>query len=531
MKYFIFRNYTVELFFKGLDAGFSGYEDIASIDIFADKYIWFYLSPCEPDSEIASKKIRHYGNLLELLFSRLDSAKQLIICTMTPLFKINYQITDLGIDEAIREYNQKIYLLKKNNVKIIDAGDFFLRYSCEYLIDWKYYYIAQMPINPKLGPDFTRWFMRQMEIVDLKRKKCIIVDLDNTLWGGVLGEDGIEGIKMGESYPGSAFRFFQSYLLNLKRNGIILAVCSKNNEVDVISGWENHPDMLLDRADFVAYRINWNNKADNIQDIAEELNIGLGSIVFIDDSPFERELVKQALTDVCVPDFPEHPYLLPEFAKELTEDYFCAYNLTDEDYSKTEKYIDNKKRVQQEKQFTDIDAYLRSLEMKITIEKLNNLNITRLAQMTQKTNQFNLTTKRYVESDILSFADTCGEVYGLRARDKFGDNGLTGMIMIRINGQIADIDTLLLSCRILGKEIEYVFVNYILAKLKNTGIEKVTATYSKTLKNSQVEDFYDKFGFTVINSTEDYKQYILDLDGREFFISDRYRLEEICAKE
>jgi FkbH-like protein len=462
-----------------------------------------------------------------MLLSQLDSAKQLIIFTISPLFKINYQITDVSIDEAIKEYNQKLYALNNKNIKVIDTSGFFVRYSCECLIDWKYYYIAQMPLNPKLGPDFIRWFLRQMEIIDLKRKKCIIVDLDNTLWDGILGEDGIEGIKMGESYPGSAFRFFQSYLLNLKHNGVIIAACSKNKEADVLDVWKNHPDMLLDRNDFVTYRINWNNKADNIQDIAKELNIGLESIVFVDDNPSERELVKQAFPDVCVPDFPEHPYLLPEFVKKLTEDYFCAYSLTDEDYSKTEKYIENKKRVQQKKQFANMDTYLRSLEMKITIEKISKFNITRFAQMTQKTNQFNLTTKRYGESDILMFADTCGEIYGLRVRDKFGDNGLTGMIMIKIKGKIADIDTLLLSCRILGKEIEYVFVNYVLAKLKNSGIEKVTAAYIKTLKNGQVEDFYDKLGFAVTKSTADYKQYILDLGGKDFFISDRYSLEEI----
>jgi FkbH-like protein len=527
MKYFIFRNYTVEPFFKGVDAGFSGYEDIESIDTFADKYVWFYLCPYEADSEIVSKKIKHYGNLLEVLISQLDSARQFIFFTMRPLFKINYQIVDTNIEEAIKEYNQKLYTLMSNNIKIIDINDFLVRYSDENLIDWKYYYIAQIPLNPKVVPDFIRWFMRQIEIIELKRKKCVIVDLDNTLWDGILGEDGIEGIKMGESYPGSAFRFFQSYLLSLKRSGIIVAACSKNNEADVLEVLKDHPDIVLNKDDFATYRINWNNKADNIRDIAEELNIGLESIVFVDDNPSERELVKQTLPGVCVPDFPEFPYLLPRFAKKLNEDYFCAYILTNEDYSKTEQYIENAKRVQQRKQFADMDAYLHSLEMELTIEKVNKFNITRLAQMTQKTNQFNLTTKRYVESDILAFANTDGEVFGLRVSDKFGDNGLTGMIMIKINKQLADIDTLLLSCRILGKKIEYAFLNYVLAKLKNAGVEKVTATYINTLKNGQVEDFCEKLGFVVIKSTSDYKQYIMELKNKEFSISDMYKLEEI----
>jgi FkbH-like protein len=382
-----------------------------------------------------------------------------------------------------------------------------------------------MSLNPKLASDFLGWFLRQIEIIDLKRKKCVVVDLDNTLWSGILGEDGINGIKMGEDYPGTAFRFFQSYLLELRRNGIIIAVCSKNNEIDVLDVWENHPDMQLRRTDFVTYRINWNNKADNIKDIAEELNIGLESMVFIDDNPAERELIKQMLPDVSVPDFPNHPYLLPFFTKELTRDYFCIYKLTDEDYSKTQKYIENAKRVQHGKQFTDMDTYLRSLEIELIIEEMNKYNIARFAQMTQKTNQFNLTTKRYIESDIQAFADAGGWIYGLRVKDKFGDNGLAGPMIIHINEQIADIDTLLLSCRILGKEIEYAFVDYILMKLKEAGFEKVTAVYIKTPKNGQVEDFYNKLGFMIVESTDNSKKYILELNKKNISISDRYRVE------
>jgi FkbH-like protein len=528
MKYFIFRNYTVEPFFKGIDAGFSGYEDVLSIDTSADRYIWFYFQPYKMNADTIAKEISHYGNLLEITISHLNTVKQFMIFTMVSLYKINYQIMDTRIEEAIIEYNQKIHSLARNNIniKMIDIGNFYSGYSSEYLIDWKYYYISQMPLNPKLASDFAKWFLRQIEIIELKRKKCIVVDLDNTLWAGILGEDGIDGIKMGDDYPGIAFRFFQLYLSELRCNGIIISVCSKNNEADVLAVWENHPDMRLHKADFVTYRINWNNKADNIKDIAEELNIGLESMVFVDDNPAERELIKQVLPDVSVPDFPVHPYLLPFFVKKLTDDYFCAYKLTNEDYSKTQEYIENAKRTQYKEQFVDMDMYLHSLEIELIIEEMNKYNISRLAQMTQKTNQFNLTTKRYTESDIQAFADTGAWICGLRVKDKFGDSGLTGLMILKIDGQMADIDTLLLSCRILGKEIEYAFVKYMLMKLKEVGMERVTAVYIKTSKNGQVENFYDKFGFEVTKSTDDYKNYLLDLNQKKYFISDKYKVRE-----
>jgi FkbH-like protein len=529
MKYFVFRNYTLEPFFKEIDACFSGYADISLVDMSADRYIWFYCPPYKTVNKTIANEIRHYGDLLKILLSRMNTAKQFIIFTMVSLFKIDYQTTDTDIEEAIAEYNQRLYILANDNVniKIMDIKSFSRRYHDKYLIDWKYYYIAQIPFNPKLAIDFTKWFLRQIEIIEMKRKKCIVVDLDNTLWDGVLGEDGTDGIKIGGDYPGNAFYFFQSYLLELGRKGIILTVCSKNNEADVFDIWKNHPDMLLRESDFVTYRINWNNKVDNIKDIAEELNIGLESMVFIDDSPSERELVKQMFPKVSVPDFPAHPYLLPDFVKKLTEDYFCAYTLTEEDYSKSQKYMENTKRVQYKNQFTDIDAYLKSLKIELTIEKMNEYNIARFAQMTQKTNQFNLTTKRYTESDIQALSGSGALVYGLRVKDKFGDNGLTGLMITRRNGKSADIDTLLLSCRILGKKIEYVFVNYILMKLKEAGFEKITATYIKTLKNDQVENFYDKLDFVVMESKENCKKYILELNKKDYSISDNYKVEEV----
>jgi FkbH-like protein len=285
--------------------------------------------------------------------------------------------------------------------------------------------------------------------------------------------------------------------------------------------------MLLRKKHFAAYRINWNNKVENIKDIVAELNIGLDSVVFIDDSPAERELVKQMLPEVSVPEFPAYPYLYPVFVKQLTDNYFSTYQLTKEDILKTRQYKENAERVQYKNRFTDLKSYLYSLKIELIIERLNEFNIIRFAQMTQKTNQFNLTTHRYTETDIQNISEAGGLVYGLRVKDKFGDNGLTGLIIIKVDEQAANIDTFLLSCRILGKDIEYAFLTYVLIKIKNDGIKHVFAEYDKTLKNIQVENFYERCGFEIKNCLPDHKHYELVLDKAVLALSDIYKMEEV----
>jgi len=532
MKYFIFRNFTIEPFFNGFEAGFSGYGDVSFIDNMADTYIWFYFAPYKTNNDITAAEVGHYGEMLDLVYSNISKNKDIIVFTIEPIYALNYVTLNAELKNAVFAYNKKIYAMAEHaNVKIVDIREFYNGFSADQLIDWKYYFISQMPLNPMLAMQFNKWFSRQLEILAMRRKKCIVLDLDNTLWSGILGEDGPDSIKMGEDYPGSVYRFFQAYLLELSRIGILLAICSKNNEDDVFAVLDNHPDMLLRKDSISAYKINWNNKADNIKEIASELNIGLDSMVFIDDNPAERELVKQALPEVSVPDFPARPYLYPVFIKQLTDNYFGGYTLTLEDLEKKRQYKENAERAQYKNQFTDIDNYLRSLEMKLTIEKLNEFNRARLAQMTQKTNQFNLTARHYTETEIQTLADNGALVYGLRAKDRFGDNGLTGMMIVVIEKETAFIDTLLLSCRVLGRKIETGFVQFVLMKLEEKGLQKVKASFIKTAKNKQVEKFYDSIGFTVKSITPDSTDYELILGGKSFTLPDIYSVEDSCAKE
>lgn len=381
-----------------------------------------------------------------------------------------------------------------------------------------------MGINPKLASDFSCWFEDRLREISLCRKKCLVLDLDNTLWGGVLGEDGIDGIKIGGDYPGKAFLYFQEGLLELAKRGVILTICSKNNERDVLDLWEKNPFVLLRKEHFSAWRINWRNKADNIRELSEELNIGLDSLVFVDDNPTERELVRQMLPMVEVPEFPKQPYMLPDFLISLSDRYFRVYSVTEEDRRKTEQYKANASRTQERKKFVDFDQYLQSLEIEMRIEPISSFNVSRIAQMTHKTNQFNLTTRRYSESDLMGFSSEGWLIYCLSVKDRFGDNGITGAVLLRPIDGGYEIDSFLLSCRILGKGIEEVFLSGILNILRNRGVKLVKASYIPTAKNMQVSGFYERTDFVLDSQDKDgSKFYHLNM-GAEIKIPSYYKI-------
>jgi len=495
MNYFVFRNMTIERLFDSLNANYSGYQDISDVPN-ADRYIWCYMTPYKADICKVAEEVDSYSAMLTMLLARLQSSSMVIAFTLENIFSVSLTVVD-PLQLAINRYNSRLYDLSTQytNLKIVDFGDFLKTYSASQWVDWKYYFISQIPINPKLAKDFTAWFNRKIQAIELNRKKCLVLDLDNTLWGGVLGEDGILGVKLGLDYPGNAYLAFQQYILALADQGVILTVCSKNNLEDVRTFWQNHPFNLIREEHLAAYRINWNNKADNIREIARELNIGLDSMVFIDDNPSERELIKGMLPEVSVVEFPSQPYLLPNLIYFVADRYFQIYSLTKEDVFKTEQYKKNALREREKERFSNFEEYLRSLQLELTITEAQLLMVDRIAQMTQKTNQFNLTTKRYTTSDIQEFMNHGDWVETLAVRDRFGDNGVTGLLIAVRKGECAEIDTLLMSCRILGKGIETEFVTYVMSRIFASGISVIQATYVPTSKNAQVSDFYDRLGF------------------------------------
>lgn len=518
MKYFIFRNNTIEAFFAGSEYAFSGYDEISYIPQEAKNYIWFYQVPFKFEVETLASEIDGFVDKLRFVYSQLPKEKNLLVFTLVDLFSTDFSTGNTLRANAINHYNEVVYELADtcSNVKMLPFEMFTKDYAAKDLVDWKFYFISQMALNMRLAGAFRKWFKAQLDSIALKRKKCLVLDLDNTLWGGILGEDGIDGIKIGGDYPGKAFLYFQEALAALSKEGIILTVCSKNNEADVLDAWEKNPFIVLKQNYIAAYRINWQNKADNIRELAAELNIGFDSMVFVDDNPTERELVKQMLPMLEIPEFPAQPYELMPFFQSLVKNYFQVYSITDEDKKKIAQYKANADRVRAQCQFSDFSQFLESLNIEITIESANEFNIPRIAQMTQKTNQFNLTTRRYTDADVKGFVEAGWKIWCISMKDKFGDNGITGCIMLDDDC----IDTLLLSCRILGKGIEFAFVKAVLGLLKDQGVTAVSSEYQPTAKNAQVADFYDRCHFEALGEGK----YQLSLADADLNIESYYRI-------
>ena len=500
MTTFVFRNQTVEAFFGYDGMTYSGYDDISMVPGEVDRYIWFYQVPVNADSAQLAQEIESYSSKLDIVLSAADTSKPFVVFSLVNLFPMRLTGDETAVAQAVAAFNSHIAALaaSRPNVKWVDFSEFTARYDADTLVNWKYYLMSQTLLNPKLARAFQSWWQRIEGELALQRKKCLILDLDNTLWGGVLGEDGIDGIKLGGDYPGKAFSYWQRSLLQLAQNGVILAVCSKNNESDVEEAWQHNPFMTLKREHFSALRINWQDKATNIREIASELNIGLDSMVFVDDNPTERELIKQVLPQVEVPDFPAKPYELMPFFKQLVEKYFRIYAVTSEDRAKTEQYRANAMRQAEQSHFADLESYLYSLDMQLDIIPADEHNLPRIAQMTQKTNQFNLTTRRYTEADVQQCLDQGWRVFCMSVRDRFGDSGITATIFLEpTDDTTVNIDTLLLSCRILGKGIEEAFIKTVFNLLRLDGYRRITADYLPTAKNGQTADFYDRMGMTL----------------------------------
>ena len=290
---------------------YSGYGDISVIPSDVDRYIWFYQVPVNPDAAQLAQEITAYIDQLDLVLAGVDASKPFVIFSLVNLFPLRLTGDEVAVDEAIAAFNRHAMRLSQERpgVKWVNFDEFTSQYDADTLVNWKYYLMSQTLLNPKLAHECKSWWQRINEEMALQRMKCLVLDLDNTLWGGVLGEDGVDGIQLGGDYPGKAYSYWQRALKQLAADGVILAVCSKNNETDVQEAWEKNPSMVLKREHFSAVRINWHDKATNMRELAQELNIGLDSMVFLDDNPGERELIRQMLPQVEVPEFPRQALL------------------------------------------------------------------------------------------------------------------------------------------------------------------------------------------------------------------------------
>jgi FkbH-like protein len=426
----------------------------------------------------------------------------------------------LGFIEFIKNINSEInrYFKENNQIFIFDYDLFCSKWGKENIIDYKMYYLGDIKIDFNYFPKLCEEYISYIKPLLSLSKKCIVLDLDNTLWGGIIGEEGLEGIKLGPTPEGRPFLEFQKYILSLFNRGIILAINSKNNPEDALNVLRKHPHMILKENHFASIKINWDDKISNMKAISEEINIGLDSLVFFDDDKLNNEMIRTALPEVKVVDLPEDPSLFLKTLMELND--FNSFQISEEDKKKGQMYVDQIRRQTLCKTTTDLTEYLIALKMDVTIEKANSFNIPRISQLTQKTNQFNMTTRRYLEEDIKKFSESKDVlIFCIKVEDKFGDNGITGVAIIEKKNEKWIIDSLLLSCRVIGRRVEETMLAYILEEAKKEKAKTLIGEFIPTKKNIPAKEFYEKNGFNLIE----------EKDGRqlwEFPIEKEYKYPE-----
>ena len=434
---------------------------------------------------------------MDIVFHNLSNVSLVVVNKFSSLVFNHFSLKQNRIDILMNELNQ--YLETKKNITLIDLDKVIASISIEKSIDLRYYYSSKTLYSIEFYKKYFEYIKPIFLATNGKTKKALIFDCDNTLWKGILGEDGFEKIKM--------YKEIQYLAIQLSKKGVIIGLCSKNNPQDVDEVLEKHPKMILRDENIVIKKVNWEDKATNLKSIAKELNIGLDSIVFIDDSDFEVNLIKEELPMIEVFQVPNKEY---EYAMMIRDILNLFYNPkeTKEDLEKVKMYKTQIKRAKEEENITDIEEYLKGLGLNITyfIDDISQAD--RISQMTQKTNQFNLTTKRYTKIDIETFINNKNmSVISISVNDKFGDSGIVGLAILEFKNDLAIIDTFLMSCRVLGRNIEYRFMDIIFDILKDKSISKVNSVYIKTLKNDQVSDLYDRYGFEVLEKDENLTKY------------------------
>lgn len=519
---YIYRNTAIEYLFKNKNICYSGYEEISKPSDDKDILMLYFL-PYKYDEHKIINFINDYKKRIEYIIES-NSNKKIFVVSLYNYFYQSFVYNDNKVKDAIEAFNK--FIVENNKIHSINIEEFYYKYSLEQLFDPKYYYLYNAIINPKYSQEFEKWIFEKIRIKTRTRKKCLVLDLDNTLWGGILGEDGIEKLNISGSYPGNCFSDFQQLILNLKQKGIILCSCSKNNYKDIEECFKKRDDLTIKLDDFTINSISWDNKAIQISNIAKKLNIGLNSIVFIDDNPVERELIKTQLSDVIVLDFPAHPYLFTEFFKKEFDKYFGINELTNDDVEKSKQYNYKLKSDELKEIIHNEDDFIKKLKIKISYQKMNKYNEQRFEQLINKTNQFNLTTKRYGLCNLKEIEQNNNLIYGIKVIDKFGDLGITGLSIIMIENDTAIIDSFMLSCRILGRKIEYEFLKFIMNKIYERGIKKFKASYIKSNKNEQVRKFYEIFGFEIEKANETIINYKYEMDDI-FEYDNKYEMEEI----
>jgi FkbH-like protein len=380
------------------------------------------------------------------------------------------------------------------NVYIFDLKELVEQVGRSLLYSNKRWYLGGLRFSTAGEKLIARELERILDAQLVARKKCLLLDLDNTLWGGVIGEDEVQGIRLSETGEAARYRDFQLRIRELGQMGIVLGIVSKNNEADAFEVFESHEHMVLRKDDFAAMKINWSAKAQNIAEIAQDLDIGMDSIVFIDDNPVEREAIRTALPEVTVPEFPADTCELASFLEQVYKDCFFTLESTKEDRKRTEAYLANAKRAAERTAAPSIEAFLAGLRTKILLTRVRDEDLPRAAQLTQKTNQFNLTTRRYTEQELRALQTAPGaDVFIASVADKYGDNGKVFVSIVRREGRdTAELDTFLMSCRVVGRFIEDQILDQLIKELRADGLSRLRVQFIPSRKNAPARAFVER---------------------------------------
>jgi FkbH-like protein len=390
----------------------------------------------------------------------------------------------------------------RENDLVVDTAFLAGKVGLDHWNDARGWHKAKLPASLDATPLYADHICRQLGAARGKARKCLVLDLDNTLWGGVIGDDGLDGIVLGQnSAAGEAHVALQRFLLDLRQRGVILAVCSKNEDTTARGPFRQHPEMVLKEDHIAVFTANWSDKANNLRDIAATLNIGTDSLVFLDDNPVERGQVREVLPEVAVPELSNDP---ADYIGLLANaGYFEATALSEEDLSRADFYQANAERVSLQK-VGNLQEYLHSLEMVATVSPFNSVGRVRIAQLINKSNQFNLTTRRYSESEVEAFEkDPARFCLQVRLADRFGDNGMISVVIFDIHPGEWSCDTWLMSCRVLGRHVEDMVLSIVVHAARRAGATILKGTYIPTKKNGMVADHFAKLGFTKTSHLSD----------------------------
>jgi len=400
------------------------------------------------------------------------------------------------------------------NLYINDINYLSSYVGIRYWFDQALWHQAKYAVSMESIPELAFNISKIINSIFGMSKKCLILDLDNTCWGGVIGDDGLDGVHIGtETAIAESYTVFQKYAKELKNRGITLAICSKNDFENAKEGF-SHPESILKFDDFTSFKANWSPKHQNILDIANEINIGIDSLVFIDDNPVERDIVSSQIPSVSVPDVGSD---VVDFIRHIDRNgYFESISVSDDDIKRNQYYEDNKKRANKQVTFQSYDEFLVSLDMTAEIKSFSSIYLDRITQLTNKTNQFNLTTKRYTagEIDTIASSDEYIKIYG-KLTDKYGGHGLISISIGRIENKSCHIDLWLMSCRVLKRDMEFAMLDELVNKCKDKDVFEIIGYYYKSAKNSMASDLFKKFGFSLLKQNDEDTVWKLDIKNYE----------------